>query len=61
MICNEGILEDIRYIPTATGWLYLALVIDVFSRAVIGCSMQSTMTKQLVIDAFFMAEKKKLS
>jgi putative transposase len=56
---NQKYVADITYIPTAAGWLYLAVVIDIFSRAVIGWSMQSTMTQQLVIDAFLMALKKR--
>lgn len=56
---NQKYVADITYIPTTTGWLYLAVVIDVFSRAVIGWSMQATMTQQLVIDAFLMAVKRR--
>jgi transposase InsO family protein len=56
---NQKYVADITYIPTTEGWLYLAVVIDVFSRAVIGWSMQSTMTQQLVIDALFMALQKR--
>lgn len=48
-------VTDITYIKTHEGWLYLAVVLDLFSRKVIGWSMQSMMTKQLVLDALLMA------
>jgi len=46
---------DITYIPTEEGWLYLAVVIDLFSRQVVGFAMHERMTRQLVIDALRMA------
>jgi putative transposase len=46
---------DITYIPTNEGWLYLAVVIDLFSRRVVGWSMQSEMHSNQVIDALEMA------
>lgn len=46
---------DITYIPTRKGWLYLAVIIDLFSRAVIGWSMDSRMTASLVNNALLMA------
>ena len=46
---------DITYIPTNEGWLYLAVVIDAFSRQLIGWAMGERMTRQLVIDALTMA------
>lgn len=46
---------DITYIATDEGWLYLAVVIDLFSRQVIGWSLRSEMTRELVIDALRMA------
>lgn len=46
---------DITYISTREGWLYLAVILDLFSRRVVGWSMRSEMTAQLVIDAFSMA------
>ncbi len=42
---------DITYIPTREGWLYLAVVLDLVSRRVIGWSMDTTMERRLVIDA----------
>ena len=46
---------DITYIPTKNGWLYLATVIDLYSRQVIGWSMSSNMKAKLVNDALTMA------
>ena len=46
---------DITYIPTDEGWLYLAVVIDLFSRLVVGWSMAEHMKAELVNDALLMA------
>jgi transposase InsO family protein len=46
---------DITYIPTNSGWLYLATVIDLYSRQVVGWSMSSNMKTKLVNDALTMA------
>ena len=46
---------DITYIPTEEGWLFLAVVIDLFSRRVVGWSMQTDMSRKLIIDALEMA------
>jgi transposase InsO family protein len=46
---------DITYIATEEGWLFLAVVIDLFSRKVVGWSMQTDMRRDLVIDALEMA------
>ena len=46
---------DITYVPTGEGWLYLATVIDLFSRKVIGWSMSSNMKADLVNNALLMA------
>jgi putative transposase len=46
---NETWVTDITYIRTHEGWLYLAVVLDLFSRRVIGWSMQSRITKELVL------------
>jgi len=48
-------VSDITYIRTHEGWLYLAVVIDLFSRRVVGWSMDSRMTKELVLNALLMA------
>jgi putative transposase len=50
---------DITYIGTREGWLYLAVILDLFSRRVIGWSMRSEMTAGLVIDAFVMALRRR--
>lgn len=46
---------DITYIWTSEGWLYLAVVVDFYSRRVVGWSINKSMTKQLVMDAILMA------
>ena len=46
---------DITYIWTAVGWLYLAIVIDLYSRRIVGWSMNERITCELVIDALMMA------
>jgi len=52
---NQKWVADFTYIWTAEGWLYVAAVLDLFSRRVVGWSMSSTMTAQLVTDALMMA------
>ena len=52
---NQKWVGDISYIWTDEGWMYLAVVIDLFSRTVVGWSMQPTMSRQLVCDALMMA------
>lgn len=52
---NQKWVADFTYIWTAQGWLYVAAVIDLFSRRVVGWSMSATMTAQLVADAMMMA------
>lgn len=52
---NQKWVGDISYVWTDEGWMYLAVVIDLYSRAVIGWSIQSTMSRQLVCDALMMA------
>ena len=46
---------DVTYIWTAEGWVYLAVVIELHSRQIVGFAMDATMTRQLVIDALRMA------
>jgi putative transposase len=48
-------VADITYIPTWTGFLYLAVVLDAYSRRIVGWSMATTLAKQLVLDALNMA------
>jgi putative transposase len=52
---NQKWVADFTYIWSAEGWLYVAVVLDLFSRRVVGWSMQASMTSQLVADALMMA------
>jgi putative transposase len=52
---NKAWLADITYIPTAEGWLYLAVVLDMFSRRVVGWAMSDTMPQELTVAALRMA------
>jgi putative transposase len=52
---NRKWIADFTYIWTGEGWLYVAAVIDLFSRRVVGWSMSASMTAQLVADALIMA------
>jgi len=63
---DQAWVTDVTYIRTHEGWLDLAVVVHLFSRRVIGWSMQQRMTKELVLDALLMAvwrrnPKKRLS
>ena len=50
---------DITYVWTGEGWLYLAVVLDLFSRTVVGWAMDRRMTRHLVMDALKMAIKRR--
>jgi putative transposase len=52
---NRKWVADFTYVWTAEGWLYVAAVLDLFSRRVVGWSMSATMTAQFVTDALVMA------
>lgn len=52
---NKAWVSDITYIPTDEGWLYLAGVIDLYNRKVIGWSMNERINRNLAIDALDMA------
>ena len=52
---DELWVADITYIPTWSGWLYLAVVLDAWSRRVVGWAMDSHLHTQLVLDALAMA------
>lgn len=52
---NEKWVSDITYIPTAEGWLYLAGIMDLHSRKIVGWAMDKRMTSELVCNAFKMA------
>ena len=52
---NQKWVSDISYVRTDEGWLYLAVVMDLYSRAIIGWAMRPRMTQHLVCDALTMA------
>ena len=52
---NQAWVTDITYIRTHEGWLYLAIVLDLFSRQVVGWSMQSSLHTDVVLQALIMA------
>ena len=52
---NQCWLSDVTYVPTREGWLYLAAILDLYSRAVVGWAMGKKLGTQLVIDALQMA------
>jgi putative transposase len=56
---NEKWTSDITYIPTQEGWLYLAVVLDLFSRRVVGWAMSARMTSDLVLTALRMAVQRR--
>lgn len=58
--CNERWLADITYIATREGWLYLAVVEDLYSRMVVGWSMAERMESRLVVEALEMAVARRL-
>jgi transposase InsO family protein len=52
---NQIWLQDITYVPTAQGWLYLALVMDLWSRKIVGWAMAGHRRSELVVSALQMA------
>jgi transposase InsO family protein len=52
---NRVWLADITYVPTGEGWLYLAVVLDMFARRVVGWAMSDAMPQELTIAALQMA------
>jgi putative transposase len=56
---NKYWVDDITYIPTAEGWLYLATIMDLYSRKIIGWALRERLTKELVIGALDMAVKQR--
>ena len=52
---NQSWVTDITYIPTNEGWLYLASVMDLYSRKIVGWAMDKSMSKEFVINALKMA------
>jgi putative transposase len=53
---DEVWVTDITQIRTYEGWLYVAVVVDLYSRAVVGWSMQANMRTEVVLDAMLMAK-----
>lgn len=56
---NTARVTDITYVRTWEGWLYLAVVIDLYSRRIVGWSTKSTMARELVLDALLMAVRRR--
>lgn len=56
---NKAWVTDITYIRTWQGWLYLAVVMDLFSRKIIGWSTRPTIHRELVLDAVLMAVRRR--
>jgi transposase InsO family protein len=52
---NQKWLADLTYVPTAEGWLYLALILDLFSRKFVGWAMSDSMPQELTLEALHMA------
>jgi len=48
-------LADMTYVPSAEGWLYVALILDLFSRKIVGWAMRETMPQELTLEALHMA------
>ena len=55
---NKAWVTDITYIRTWQGWLYLAVVMDLFSRKIVGWSTRPTIHRELVLDAVLMAVRR---
>jgi putative transposase len=53
---NQIWLQDITYVPTAQGWMYLALVMDLWSRKIVGWAMADHLRSELVVRALQMAQ-----
>jgi putative transposase len=56
---NKAWVTDITYIRTWEGWLYLAVVMDLFSRKIVGWSVSSTIHREVVLDAIIMAVRRR--
>jgi putative transposase len=52
---NQKWVADLTYIPTSEGWLFLAVVLDLFSRKIVGWSISQSLESKLVLDALEMA------
>jgi len=56
---NQVWVSDITYVATAEGWLYLAVILDLYARRIVGWSMQTTLKRSLVLEALEMAIKQR--
>ena len=56
---NKAWVTDITYVRTWEGWLYLAVVIDLYSRRIVGWATKPTMARELVLDAILMAVRRR--
>jgi len=56
---NQVWVSDITYVATAEGWLYLAVILDLYARRIVGWSMQATLKRPLVLEALEMAIKQR--
>jgi putative transposase len=56
---NQKWVTDITYLPTSEGWLYLAVVLDLFSRMIVGWAFSSSLETKLVLDALESARRKR--
>jgi putative transposase len=54
---NQKWTTDITYVPVAEGWMYLAVVMDLFSRKIVGWAMRATLRTELVVAALDMAQQ----
>ena len=54
---NQKWTTDITYLPVAEGWMYLAVVMDLFSRKIVGWAMRATLHSELVVAALNMAQR----
>ena len=54
---NQKWVTDITYLPTLEGWMYLAVVMDLFSRKIVGWAMRRTLHTELVVAALTMAQR----
>jgi putative transposase len=52
---NQKWLADLTYVATAEGWLYVALILDLYSRKMVGWAMSESMPQELTLEALWMA------
>lgn len=56
---NQVWVTDITFVPTRRGWLYVAAIVDLFARRIVGWAMSQRIDQQLVLDALHMAVKRR--